>query len=474
MSSDPAVKERQRSGLPPDRSDVPFPKRVLTDRLTWIYLGLLVVSLIGLWALVQQVVPTRDALVCRDTEAGSDRVVGIGDFWEMAFRFAWPTAAVLVLLFLLAGRWRPRPFASIVCLAWGAGAATYASLMINTCATAYLSIAGAGDPQTAPRAAIFVAPFVEEATKGTVLFLLAVFARNLWVNRLNGLVLGALSGVGFAFIENMIYYGRVGFAARETIGAAPPEQAMAELAQMRGLMLAFAHPLFTMMIGLGIAIGIRAKSKLVRVMAPLVGFVVAVLLHMIFNSVASLSQAGAQQTLIYIFGYWGLVVTMTIFAIRQLFRESKLVRARLTDYARTGQLQAGDPVVMSSLRKRFVGFFHAVLTRRVAATWRLQRAMIELAYLRDAMTRGLVDGAGHERERELLAVIAQNRPQAVVEPFTKTPWPRLPGRRRRAQVSNAPMLGGRPAEPHLGPQFAPPDAGRQPTGTHSPYISSGR
>lgn len=40
-------------------------------------------------------------------------------------------------------------------------------------------------------------------------------------------------------------------------------------------------------------------------MAPLVGFVVAVLLHMIFNSVASLSQAGAQQTLIYIFGYWG-------------------------------------------------------------------------------------------------------------------------------------------------------------------------
>ena len=49
---------------------------------------------------------------------------------------------------------------------------------------------------------IFVAPFVEEASKTTVLFWLAILLRYQWVSRLSGIVLAGLSGAAFAFTEN--------------------------------------------------------------------------------------------------------------------------------------------------------------------------------------------------------------------------------------------------------------------------------
>ena len=423
---------RRRSGLPRRTEGMTPQRRFLTSHLTWVHLGLIAVSLVGFGLLVQEVVPDRPV-------PGGTRI-GIGtEAWRIAAWYALPTALVLILLFVAAGRWRPRPLAGLVALLWGGGVATFASLKINTRAASQLSIIGDGDPQTAIRAAVFVAPFVEESTKGSVLFILAIVARYLWVNRLNGLVLGALAGVGFAFTENLLYYGRIYRAAAQTYGAVTPDEAVQQLAFLRGVALAFGHPLFTMMIGIGLAIGLAARSRLVRILAPLTGFVVAALLHMIFNSVASQQQAeGLPQMLIYIFGYWGLVITMLIFAIRQILRESRLIRARLTDYARTGQLQPGDPEVMSRLLRRGKALWHGLLAGRPIATWRMQRAMTELAYLRDAMTRGLIDEVGRERERELLTTIAALRPVAVVEPYTRTPRPALPWRRHRPGV---PPLG---------------------------------
>ena len=71
--------------------------------------------------------------------------------------------------------------------------ATFVSAQVNTWAASHLSIVGDGDPATGPRAAIYVAPFVEEASKATVLFWLAILMRYAWVSRLSGIVLAGLS-----------------------------------------------------------------------------------------------------------------------------------------------------------------------------------------------------------------------------------------------------------------------------------------
>ena len=130
----------------------------------------------------------------------------------------------------------------------------------------------------AARAAIYVAPFVEEASKATVLFWLAILMRYQWVSRLSGIVLAGLSGAAFAFTENILYYGRVYRYAARTFGEVPPLEALQNLFVFRGLLTFFGHPLFTAMTGIGLAIALRSKSKIVRVVAPLAGYCVGRLL----------------------------------------------------------------------------------------------------------------------------------------------------------------------------------------------------
>jgi len=96
-------------------------------------------------------------------------------------------------------------------------------------------------------------------------------------------------------------------------------------------------------------------------------------------------------------------------------------------------------VPLSRLRTRPRALWHALFRgpSTFLATLRLQRAVTELAYLRDSMDRGLVDAAGHGRERVLLGKIRTLRPAAVVQPEGSAdyPWKRL---RRRRSVAAVP------------------------------------
>ena len=102
-----------------------------------------------------------------------------------------------------------------------------------------------------------------------------------------------------------------------------------------------------------------------------------------------------------------LVIGLIVFVVRQLIREGRLIRERLGDYVRLGWLPESDPEALSRLRTRTRALWHAVFLGPDAflATIRMQRAVTELAYLRDAMTRGLIDDAGLARERDVLAKI---------------------------------------------------------------------
>ena len=97
-----------------------------------------------------------------------------------------------------------------------------------------------------------------------MLFWLVILMRYQWVSRLSGIVLARLSGAAFAFTENILYYGRVYRYAARTFGEVPPLEALQSLFMLRGVMTFFGHPLFTAMIGIGLAVAVRSKSKVVR------------------------------------------------------------------------------------------------------------------------------------------------------------------------------------------------------------------
>ena len=445
-----------RNGLPaePDLTK-PLPQRLLRSRLAWLTAVVLVGYAVCLVLLWRQVVP--------DQEVPGGVLPGLGrDAVPIATKYALITVVPLSLLFLWADRFRPQRFwVWLMAFGWGACVATYVSAGVNTWAASHLSIVGDGDPATGARAAIFVAPFVEEAAKASVLFWLAILMRYAWVSRLSGIVLAGLSAAAFAFVENILYYGRAYRYAARTIGSVTPEQALQQTFVLRGLITFFGHPLFTSMTGIGLAIALRSKSKTVRVVAPLAGFCVAALLHMGFNTAASLLSE-TQQLFVLLFVAIPLVLGLVVFVVRQLFREGRLVRTRLGDYVRVGWLEPDDPQPLSRLRTRLRALWHALFLGPATflATLRLQRAVTELAYLRDSMDRGLVDATGQRRERVLLGRLRTLRPRAVVEPVGRAayPWHRL--RRRAGRYAAIPAYAppAFPGPAGLGGSFPAPGA----------------
>ena len=440
-----------KSGIPLEEDlTQPYPKRLLRRPLFWLTIVMLLVYATCLVLLYREVVP--------DQQVPGGRIVGLGtEAVPIAAKYAALSVIPLTLLFLWADRYRPQRFwVWFMTFGWGCCVATFVAAQINTWAAGHLSIIGDGDPATGARAAIYVAPFVEEAAKATVLFWLAILMRYQWVSRLTGIVLAGLSGAAFAFNENILYYGRAYRYAAQTFGEVTPMEALQSLAFQRGLLTFFGHPLFTSMTGIGLAIAMRSKSKVVRVVAPLAGYCCAALLHMTFNATATLAQ-GTMLLIMYFGVALPLVALFVVFIVRQEFREGRLIRERLIDYVRVGWLPADDPAKLSRLRTRCKALWHAIFLGPsiFLATIRMQRAATELAYLRDAMARGLVDRAGLNREKALLAKIKTVRPSAVVAPVGRAAYPRF---RRRTSTTPAFSPATYPGPAGIGGYYPAPSA----------------
>ncbi len=413
MSTDTIDRHRRMLNGIPTQPDVsaPLPKRILTNPWTWIGVVLTLIYAAALWsqyALVTADIPVRDGVV-----PGMNFSAIRDSFW-----YAMPTLIFWIVVFVLADRFRPqRLLLWWLALGWGACIATFLSLHVNTWASEQLSIGGDGDPTTGARAAIYIAPFVEEAAKATVLFGIAMLVRYQLVTKLSGVALAGLSAAGFAFTENIIYYARAIMYSSSQIGTGDTDAAVREIVWLRGFWTAFGHPLFTMMTGLGLIVALRTHSKVVRVLAPLIGYLLAALLHMIFNSQATFAS-GQMRYLIYFAVALPMVASAVIYVVRQLFKESRKIRARLTDYVRMGWLSPVDPEVASRVRRRAWALLVAA-TRGwgvLRGTLSLQRTLTELAYLRDAEVKGVIDTAGQQRATELLYQARSLRGFAIDDP----------------------------------------------------------
>ena len=108
-----------------------------------------------------------------------------------------------------------------------------------------------------------MAPVTEEATKGLFLLLLLWWRRAELDGVLDGIVYAGMVGIGFAFIENILYLAA---AYNGTDGIGPGgTSALTATFVVRCLFSPFAHPFFTAFtgIGVGIAVGTRTPARAV-------------------------------------------------------------------------------------------------------------------------------------------------------------------------------------------------------------------
>lgn len=332
-----------------------------------------------------------------------------------AILFAFAPVIPLSAVFLLLDRLRPEPpWLLLAALVWGATGAAFGALSLNQW---LVTLVGDRYGATA-RGAVFIAPWVEEPAKALVVFVIVYWRRHRFNSAVAGVVYGGLAGIGFAFTENIVYYGQQFQLVQNYAGDKSAALAAVEsLFMWRGVAAPFVHPMFTMLTGLGIGIAVRNRNPGVRILAPVAGFCAAVLLHMGYNTIASFGRHGSLTPLyLVILLPTLLAVVALVLAVRRY--EDRVLAARLGDYAAFGWLPRAYLafIVTGNGRRAARRYARSLEAEHRDVLRQFQRTGLELGLLRDRVVRGVVDHSELQRERELLTAMRLLRAQVRLPP----------------------------------------------------------
>ncbi|MCI2423415.1 PrsW family intramembrane metalloprotease [Saccharopolyspora sp. K220] len=309
-----------------------------------------------------------------------------------------PVAVVFIAIVWI-DRWEPEPPMLLLgAFLWGVGGATACSLLLNDAMTELGNVLfGPTDHRFFVTAVM--GPLVEEAAK-------ALFVVALWFRRrsefnglVDGIVYAALTAAGFAFTENILYFGKA-FAAGGLGGVGGGVVAVFIL---RGVLAPFSHPLFSSMFGIGIGLASRTDDKKLRLLYPLVGYFAAVVLHAVWNAATLLG--GAEFLNVYF-----LIMVPIFFGTGWLVawqrkREQRIVIRQLPVLERAGLIVRSEMEMLATLAGRR-GWLRKV--RRSAgheaakAVRDYQIAVTELAFLQHRADQGHTTSAARRARRERL------------------------------------------------------------------------
>ncbi|HEU5472736.1 MAG TPA: PrsW family intramembrane metalloprotease [Actinophytocola sp.] len=193
----------------------------------------------------------------------------------------------VVVVFHRVGRWkRGQVGLRWLGFGWGACIATTTALVINNTAEAVGDLLlgkGNGDKVSS----IVSAPLFEEAAKGVFVLGILLFVKSKINGVIDGVIYAGFVGAGFAFTENIYYFGRAfaehGLGDTNTAG-------LVTSFILRGMLSPFTHPLFTCIVGVGIGLAAMTTKRRATVFGPIYGYLGAVILHAIWNGAATLGN----------------------------------------------------------------------------------------------------------------------------------------------------------------------------------------
>jgi RsiW-degrading membrane proteinase PrsW (M82 family) len=219
-------------------------------------------------------------------------------------------------------------------------------------------------------------PFSEEISKGLFVFLIFLGIPHEFDSLLDGIVFGAMVGIGFAMVEQVRYLQK-GTIVGSTATAA---EAFWEVAYRRIFLTGlWSHPMLTAFTGAGLGWARVTKSHWQRWTAPILGLCLAIFIHKNWNFMANSiihHESFEQAAMVLISPYAILMIVLILIAWQ---REQKAF-AYLTD----GQTEYSKVETLRNPSSRW-GSQWAVWRKGGFRAWRkvvqLQRAQIELAFL---------------------------------------------------------------------------------------------
>jgi RsiW-degrading membrane proteinase PrsW (M82 family) len=284
---------------------------------------------------------------------------------------AFPPAPFYLFIYLWMDRYDPEPgWALSLGFAWGALFAVIVSFVINTLFGGVASML-VGEQAGGTLAGVISAPIIEEGTKGAGVVMIMLLLRREFDGVLDGIVYAGVIALGFATVENVLYYGKA-FTQEGSEG-------LLFTMFLRGALSPFVHALFTSMTGIGCGISRESHKPAVRVLMPIAGYVAAMFLHSLWNFTASM--LGGLFFVVYFVVWVPLFVVFIVVICIMANRERKIIKRTLAMEVAGGFLSQAEVDLASSLRQRMKWLMSSFSNRKKFNARRgFLRAITKLAF----------------------------------------------------------------------------------------------
>lgn len=311
---------------------------------------------------------------------------------------------IVVPTFMWLDRFEAEPTRYLIgAFLWGALVAAVLAAVTNTSIMAVLKEVTQGEnADVLPTTAVLVAPVVEESLKGVFVLIVWWFMRREFDGVVDGIVYAGITAAGFAFTENIQY-----LATAYTDGG---RELLTATFVGRCLMSPFAHPMFTVATGIGVGVASASSRWFVRLLAPFLGWVVAVMVHGLWNLAAV--SGGQGLFAVYLSVEVPVFLAFVAMVIWTRNYEGRLIGRFLTPYVTAGWLSGAEVAMLSSMPRRREALRWARANggrAGLAAMRRYQDAASEVAMLRRRMTHTRVDEQALADERMLLSELSNGR-----------------------------------------------------------------
>ncbi|HEY2962597.1 MAG TPA: PrsW family intramembrane metalloprotease, partial [Pyrinomonadaceae bacterium] len=199
----------------------------------------------------------------------------------------------------------------------------------------------------------------------------------------DGIVYASMTALGFAMTENILYYGKA--------AAAGGGGALTATLIIRGFFAPFSHPLFTSLTGIGLGLARQSTNLAVKLLTPVVGFLMAVFMHSIWNG-SAVFGGGVVFVLTYIMVMVPAFLIMLVVIAFALRREGQVVRQFLVVDLDRGFLTREEYDQLGSILGRMGSSFRS-LSQSGVKGWRARKRFnqlaSELAFHRNRISRGV-------------------------------------------------------------------------------------
>ncbi len=247
------------------------------------------------------------------------------------------------------------------------------------------------------------APIIEEGLKGLAVLIVFLMFRKEFDSILDGIVYAAITAMGFAAVENVLYIYRNGYLENGWTG-------FWALTVIRVFVVGPMHPFFTSFTGIGLALARMNRNVFVKLIAVPGGYIAAVAAHAFHNTFSGLIggiEGFAAGTVVDYMGY----AVMLAFIIWMVVSERDMLKRHLREEVVSGMIsQKQYDTAISFFQTN--AYLSALTSGAFFPTSRFYQICGELAHKKEQLAKLGDEGGNRVIIEKLRTELAQLAPRA--------------------------------------------------------------